>query len=194
MHVTIEHRDREEGMNYTEVLKALNEASLFDLFRLSQAIWNQLEDPARLAAVKQALIPGQQLRYFDGARNRMIEARLERVSRTRASVINSEDGKRWRIPLYMIDLEGKDVQIAANPKRGLDRNSLSVGDRVAFHDRNGQERYGEVIKLNPKTAHVLVKGSRWRVAYSLLSPVIDGDLGAPDQELLPARRPALSGS
>ena len=181
-------------MNYTEVLQALNEASLFDLYRLNAAINNQLADPARLAAVKRALVLGQKLRYFDGPRNRLIEATLLRIGRTRATVKDVEDGQQWRIPFFMIDLEGRDVQIAATTPRGLDRNSLSVGDRVAFQDRNGQERYGEVIKLNTKTAGVLVKGSRWRVAYSLLSPVIDGDLGAPEPELLPARHPALSGS
>jgi hypothetical protein len=181
-------------MNYTEILQALNEASLFDLYRLNSAIYNQLEDPARLAAVKRALIPGQRIRYFDGPRNRLIEARVEAIHRTRASVIDIEDGQPWKIPFYMIDLEGKDVQIAATAPRGVDRNSLRVGDQVAFQDRNGQERYGEVIKLNAKTAGVRVKGSRWRVAYSLLSPVIEGDLGGPEPELLPARRPALSGS
>lgn len=174
-------------MNYTQVLQALNEASLFDLYRLSVAINNQLTDPARLHAVKQALVPGQTLRYFDSTNNRLVEATLLRVDRTRASVRNLDDGESWRIPFYMIDLDGKDVQITANPRRGLDRNSLKVGDRVAYRSREGRECYGEVVKLNPKTAGVLVDHHHWRVPYRLLSLVIDGDLSDPEPELLPAR-------
>jgi hypothetical protein len=181
-------------MNYTEVLNALNNASLFDLYRLSAAINNQLVDPTRLAAVKRALVVGQTLRYFDSSRNRLVDATLLRIDRTRASVRNLDDGKPWHIPFFMIDLEGSDVQIAATSQRGLDRNSLKVGDRVAYRSRAGHECYGEVVKLNPKTAGVLVGNQHWRVPYRLLSLVIDGDLGDPEPELLPAHRPALSGS
>jgi hypothetical protein len=48
---------------------------------------------------------------------------------------------------------------------------------VGFKDRQGLERFGQVVKLNPKTASVQVDAMRWRVGYSLLVPVIDGDLG-----------------
>jgi hypothetical protein len=41
-------------MNYNAVLEALNQASLFELYRLNAAIRNQLDDPGRIRAVKQA--------------------------------------------------------------------------------------------------------------------------------------------
>ncbi|MBP9604237.1 MAG: hypothetical protein KBE53_09175, partial [Chromatiaceae bacterium] len=75
-------------------------------------------------------------------------------------------------------LEGQDVAIAARKRQALDRNSLRVGDRVAFKDRHGQERFGQVVKLNVKSASVQVGPGRWRVGYSLLAPVIDGALGS----------------
>jgi hypothetical protein len=48
---------------------------------------------------------------------------------------------------------------------------------VAFKDRNGHELFGEVIKLNQKTAGVLVGTTRWKVSYGLLSSIIEGELG-----------------
>ncbi len=173
-------------MNYTAILEALGQASLFQLYRLNAAISNQLDDPTRIAAVKRVLRVGQTLRWFDTAENRLVEAKLLQMNRTRAQVQNLADAKRWTIPFYLIDLEGQDVAIAAQKRQSLDRNSLRVGDRVAFKDRHGQERFGQVEKLNPKSASVQVGAMRWRVGYGLLVPVIDGELGA-TMEALPGQ-------
>jgi hypothetical protein len=170
-------------MNYSAILEALNQASLFELYRLNTAIGNQLDDPARINAVKQALRAGQTVRWFNSVENRLVEASLLRINRTRADVRNLGDGKHWTIPFYLINLEGQDVEIASRQRNTLDRNSLKVGDRVAFKDRAGHERFGQVVKLNPKSAAVQVGPARWRVAYSLLAPVIDGDLGVETQAL-----------
>jgi hypothetical protein len=164
-------------MNYTEVMDALGRASLFELYRLNAAISNQLDDPKRLRAVKQALRVGQTVRWFDHVENRLQDARLLRINRTRAEIENLGDGKRWSIPFYQIDLDGEDVTIATQKHQAVDRNRLSVGDRVAFKDREGQERFGQVVKLNAKTASVQVGTVRWRVSYGLLAPVIDGAVG-----------------
>ncbi len=128
-------------------------------------------------------LPGQELRWFNHEENRLVEARLLEINRTRAVVQNSVDGKRWTIPFYLINLDGQAVDIAPGARRALDRNRLKVGDRVAFKDRQGQERFGQVLKLNPKSVAVQVGETRWRVAYSLLAPVIDGDLGTDDRAL-----------
>lgn len=164
-------------MNYTEVLDALGRASLFQLYRLSAAISNQLDDPKRIHSVKQALRVGQTVRWFDHVENRLQEAKLLRINRTRAEIENLGDGKRWSIPFHQIDLDGEDVTIGTQKRQAIDRNRLSVGDRVAFKDREGQERFGQVVKLNTKTASVQVGTLRWRVSYGLLAPVIDGALG-----------------
>jgi hypothetical protein len=164
-------------MNYAEILAALDEASLFQLYRLNAAIGNQLDDPKRVRAVKQALRVGQTVRWFDSVDNRLQEAKLLRINRTRAEIQNLGDGKRWSIPFCQIDLDGADVTIATQKRQTIDRCRLSVGDRVAFKDRDGLERFGEVVKLNNKTASVQVGTLRWRVSYGLLAPVIDGVLG-----------------
>ncbi|WP_295451004.1 hypothetical protein [uncultured Thiodictyon sp.] len=178
-------------MNYTAILDALGQASLFQLYRLNAAITNQLDDPARIAAVKGVLRIGQTLRWFDSAENRLVEAKLVSVNRTRARVQNVADGKIWNIPFYFIDLDGQDVAIAAQKRQRLDRNSLRVGDRVGFKDGSGQERFGQVVKLNQKSASVQVDAMRWRVSYGLLLSVFDGTLGD-EQQALPGQWIALT--
>ena len=64
-------------MNYTLVLKELEKASLFELFRLESAINDQLEDPVRLLAIKRQLRVGTDITYFDTHKNRQVPARLE---------------------------------------------------------------------------------------------------------------------
>ncbi|MCF7985158.1 MAG: hypothetical protein K9L70_12205, partial [Thiohalocapsa sp.] len=162
-------------MNYGQILEALDQASLFQLYRLHAAIGNQLDDPARIDAVKRALRAGQEIRYFVAEENRLASGRLLELRRTRAVIENLDDGKRWAIPFYLINLDGHEADIAPRPSRPLDRNRVKVGEIVSFRDRQGQEHFGEVVKLNQKTASVMVDLTRWRVAFGLLSPVIDGD-------------------
>jgi hypothetical protein len=164
-------------MNYSKILEELNNASLFELYRLQQAIRRSLEDPARIRKIKDWLKVGQDIEYFDAEENRLIEASIVELKRTRVLVKNRYDGKLWNIPFYLINLDYADVAISS-PTGKLDRNSLKVGDKVVFKDRKGHELFGEVIKLNQKTAGVLVGTTRWKVGYRLLSSIIEGELGS----------------
>lgn len=163
-------------MNYSKVLEELHDASLFELYRLQRAIGNILEDPGKIREIKASLKVGQPVQYFDADENRLIEAEIVALKRTRALVRNRHDGGLWNIPFYLINLDRADIAISSQTRK-LDRNSLKVGDKVAFKDRKGNELFGEVIKLNQKTAGVLVGTVRWKVGYGLLSPIIDGELG-----------------
>ena len=114
--------------------------------------------------------------YFSSDKNRLIEAIIQEVRKTWASVINSHDGKRWSIKFHHINLQDMDISIA--PKKysgGLDRNSLKVGDHVGWNSRLGHDLYGVIEKLNPKKALIrLGNGEFWTVSYSLLFIVMDG--------------------
>lgn len=162
-------------MDYETILKALNEASLFELFRLNAAIRTQLDDPAKNIEIKNQLRVGQQLSYFDSEINRLIPATVIEINRTRAVMKDVEGGKSWSIPFYQINIDKQNVDI--KPSVVLDRNTLKVGDHVCFMDKSGHEIYGQVTKLNPKTAGILARNVQWRVSYSLLKPVVDGELG-----------------
>jgi len=164
-------------MNYSQILEELNNASLFELYRLQQAIRRSLEDPARIRKIKESLKVGQDIEYFDAEENRLVEASIVELKRTRALVKNRHDGALWNIPFYHINLDRADVSISGSTGK-LDRNSLKVGDKVAFKDRKGNELFGKVIKLNQKTAGVLVGTTRWKVGYRFLSLIIEGELGS----------------
>ena len=163
-------------MNYSKILEELNNASLFELYRLEQAIRRSLEDPARIRKIKDSLKVGQNIEYFDAEENRLVEARIVELKRTRALVKNRHDEALWDIPFYHINLAHADVSISRSTGN-LDRNTLKVGDKVAFTDKQGNELFGEVIKLNQKTAGVLVGTTRWKVSYRLLSSIIEGERG-----------------
>ncbi|MCU7918628.1 MAG: hypothetical protein KZQ95_09750 [Candidatus Thiodiazotropha sp. (ex Epidulcina cf. delphinae)] len=172
-------------MDYNLILSELQQASMFDLFRLQAAIGKLLDDPARLIVIKRALRPGMEITYFHEQGNRLVPARVLQIRKTRAAVQDLETGKRWTIPLYMINLENQDTDITPN-QQGVDRLSLRIGDTVGFAGREGQELFGAIIKLNPKRAKIQTEKGIWAVPYSMLFPVIDGEHG--NDLLIPADR------
>jgi len=163
-------------MDYTAIIDELRAASLFDLFRLRAALTMQLEDPGRIEQVRARLRPGMNVSYFDEVQNRLVEASIIELRRTRLLVENRQDKKRWSIPFGAVNIDGVETNIraAVAEPQGLNRSRLKVGDRVGFRNRQNQDRYGQVMALNPKTATILtIDQQRWRVAYQFLFPVID---------------------
>lgn len=78
-------------MNYTSIIEELRSASLFDLFRLRAAITLQLEDAQRIEQVRARLRPSMPISYFDEVQNRLIEATVRELHRTRLLVENRQD-------------------------------------------------------------------------------------------------------
>ena len=162
--------------NFNSILEQIEPWSLFEINRLHSALGNLLDDPARNEAIKRQLKVGMKITYFCGDKNNLVEATIDDVRKTRASVTKIEDGTRWNIHFYLINLEGIDASIIPKQYSGdLDRNSLKVGDRVGWHSKLGYDLYGEVEKLNPKKALIrLGNDEQWTVSYSLLFLVMDG--------------------
>lgn len=98
-------------------------------------------------------------------------------------VKNTHDGELWDIPYYFININNANTEIPATANEKASRNNFKVGDNVYFKDHKRHELFGEVTKLNPKTAGVLVGNTNWKVGYSHLSTIIDGELGD-NQKLL----------
>ena len=163
-------------MDYTAILHALNQASLFDLHRLQAAIYQELVNPTRIDAIRARLKAGQTISYFDPQVNGLIEAVILKIQKTRCQVKNTQDQKNWSIPFYYINLDAVDTEIHPAPNAiGIPKAALQLGTRVGFKDRNNLERFGEVIRLNPKTATIKVSEQHtWLVNYQLLFRVIDG--------------------
>jgi hypothetical protein len=170
--VALKRNIGKKEMNYSEIISALNQASGFDLFRLSAAIDLMLGDPKRIIEVKKSIQIGSQVEYFEASENRVVAARVLKFKRTRVIVENLEDNRRWSIPYYAINIHNVDTSIVERRKKqGLDRTEVSVGQTVGFVDRNNIEQYGKVVRLNQKTVTMENETSGWRVPYSMLFAV-----------------------
>ncbi len=168
-------------MDYSKILESLKQASLFDLYRLRVAINHQLETPHGINEIKRQLKIGQVISYFDNVENRLVEAKIIKFKRTRLLVENIHDKQQWNIPFYWVNLDNVDTDIAASAQMGLEKSQLKVGDTVRFQDRQNNDVYGEIIRLNQKTVTIKTDtNAQWRVAYRFLYLVIDGVQGYPN--------------
>lgn len=175
-------------MDYAALLHSLDNASLFDLWRLNVFIARALDNPHKNEALRTRLSVDQAVRYFDTSQNREISGRIVAVKRTRALIRRDHDQKTWSLPFYMLKLQGADAGAhCSRSHTKVHRDSLRVGDSVGYKSRSGREVYGIVLKLNRKTATVrLANGEQWKVSYGLLFYVIDAQESA-DQVLIDGR-------
>jgi hypothetical protein len=59
----------------------------------------------------------------------------------------------------------------------MSKAELYIGSTVGFiNSENNQDYIGQVVKLNPKRAVLLVGNEKWQVPYQMLFPVIHAEL------------------
>lgn len=162
-------------MNYSEIIIELEKASLFDLSRLAFAISNELADTKRINKVKNILVVGQIIMWFNNKINALVEAKIIKCNKTSCEVENLSDKVRWNVGYCYINIENVSIDINRRQKRGLKRYELRLGEVVTFLDQHHHPLYGKVVKLNPKMASIDVNGGIWKVSYSLLSKSTDID-------------------
>ena len=63
-------------MDYSKIMSELDNASLFDLYRLSAAIGKELENPKRIKKIRQMIKAGDTISYFVNEENRLIDTRI----------------------------------------------------------------------------------------------------------------------
>ena len=160
-------------MNFSEVIKTLNSASAFDLYRMRAAIDRVLDEPRWMQSVQVRLKVGQDVQYFDPQSNALRRGKVLEMRRKQAVVLDMDDARRWLISYAAINLDGSDVQIRENKAQGLGRNEVAIGDVVGFVDRDHHQRTGKIIRLNDKTVSLQCGGAQWRVAYAYLHRVLD---------------------
>ena len=163
-------------MNFSEVIRTLNNASAFDLYRMRAAIDRVLDEPRWMQSVQVRLKVGQEVEYFDPQANALRNGTLLEMRRKQAVVLDRNDARRWLISYAAINLDGTDVHIRENKPHGLGRNEVSLGDVVGFVDRDQNQRTGKIIRLNDKTVTLLCGSAQWRVAYAFLHRVVDADM------------------
>ena len=161
-------------MNYSQILKDLEEATSFDIYRLVSALQNEMESVSRIKKVRSGLRIGQIVTWFDRDTHKLVESEILKLNKMRCFVRNVEDGVKWNIIYASINTEEKAVEINMNQKYGVKKSELKVGDRVTYVSRDNLQVFGTVVKLNPKTAGVkTVDGENLRVSYALLKKVIE---------------------
>lgn len=162
------------------MIKELENASIFELWRLNCAMWKMIKDPVSLEKVRRQLKLGLRVSYFDDEANQLIDAIIIEVKRNKVKVQEIASGKIWTMPFHMLNLDKVDTAIDHQHKSGhLNRNNLKLGDHVGWINKSGEDFFGVVIKLNPKMAKIqLSSGAVWSVAYCLLFQVVEGSAQA----------------
>ncbi len=162
-----------------EIITHLEKATPFQLWRLKALIDKLLDDPKKLQEVRQKLYIGQNITYFESEENREISATILKILRTHVLAKNILDGERWKLPLYMLNIDGLPTDVAGKRQK-VNRLTLKVGEKVGFinHKQDNKFFCGVVTKLNAKTATVeILTGGIWRVSYEVLFYVLDAELG-----------------
>jgi len=163
-------------MNYSNILQELEKASLFDLFRLTVAINDEIKNPQRIKKIKQSLRVGQEINWFNNDTNRLETGVIRKLSPIRCEITDPTSAKQWSILYASINMDDVDISIHSTQKFGLKKSTLSVGDIVSFLDKEHKLQFAKVQKLNPKTAGVItMEGTKWRVSYGALSKSVDID-------------------
>lgn len=165
-------------IHYDQLCAFLKNATLFEIYRLSKAIDNELEDPQRIAHAKKQFKEGDTVEHFATERNSCVTAVVLKKDRKFVTVRNCDDQCRWKIPYHMIKLNARDM-VFGSQGQGLSKNSVKVGDRVGFN-HDGEEIVGRIIRINQKTVTLETNDQfRWRVSYRALYTVIDGKVNDP---------------
>jgi len=162
-------------MNYTNVLEELENATLFDMYRLLHALNNEIENPDKIRLVKNNLRVGQIVSYYDNKINILEDVEIIKLNKTRCTVKKLSDESLWDILYASINMENVNINIHTNQEYGLKKNQISIGEILTFLDNDNNPRYGKVIRLNKKSVTLLVNNEKWRVGYGLLNKHNDID-------------------
>lgn len=162
-------------VKYDQLVAFLKQASAFEIYRMSVAIQNELENPQRLLKVSHKIKEGDLIEYYDAKTNTFIKAIIIQKAVKNVIVQHVDDGRRWQIPLYWLKVDSREF-VFERAARGLNKNEVKVGDVVGFyHHKYGEDITGCVERLNQKTVSLITPAEkRWRVPYQSLYPVIDG--------------------
>jgi len=159
-------------INYENLVSFLGNASLFEMYRISVAISNELENPARIAFVRKQFKEGDLIEYFDASKNTLISAIAIKKNPKYVLARHCHNGRHINLPYYLLKCDAREFDFSSK-KRGLTKNEMRVGDVIGFN-KDGEEIVGRVERLNQKTVSLVTETNhRWRVAYAYLYAVID---------------------
>ena len=163
-------------MGYVEIIDAIKQTSLFDLYRLNTAIHYELENPERISQLRNTFKEGDIISYFDASNNRLEQARVLQKNPKYVLVENINDHKKWNVKYCSLNLGNIDIDSCNSVGGKLAKNNLRVEEVVGFN-KDGTQVIGIIVRLNSKTVTIVTKDNyRWRVSYNYLFKIIDADI------------------
>jgi D-hexose-6-phosphate mutarotase len=164
-----------KSLPFKDWLNALKTASTFDLYRLSVLINDELDNPQRHMQLLASIHVGQQLHYYDARTHQQNPCRIEQILQKYIVILDLKEQRRYKIQPYMLNLNGKSVDIHLQQGEKFERHHLQVGERIAFVATEQGYTEGNIIRLNQKTVTLRAdNGKEWRVSYGLLlKPLLD---------------------
>jgi hypothetical protein len=173
---------RPPPMQDATLIEELNNATSLELYQLAALVERLMTDPRRIVAVRKDLHLGQVVRFYDGRRDTMREARIVEMRDALVTLHDLQQHVQWKLSYAAIEPpeSGAKPQSptpptppspAASPK--LTRADFARGDKVSFTDRHLQTHVGVITRSNPKTATVDTGEASWSVPYSHLRRVLD---------------------
>lgn len=171
-------------MNYTKITEELENASLFDLYRLYHILSDEIENPKRIRTVKNSLRKGQVVSFYNAKHNKLDDAEIIEMNKINCVIRDLSNDSLWTTPYAAINLDSVDVTINTNQKYGFKKHQIAIGEVLTFLDKENEQRYGKVIRLNQKSVTLLVDDVKWRVSYSLLGKSTDIDGNVIDKNLV----------
>lgn len=159
----------------TRLLDALRIAPSIELYRLSLAVGQMLNDPRRIIEVRRHLHLGAHVMYFNQRRGTLSPGRVIQLRPTGATVQDDVTQTQWNLPYAAIvaDPALQAEEAAQAPVHRPAPTSFKLGDTVAFTDKHLRERVGTITRMNPKTCSLICDGEQWRVSPGLLRKIID---------------------
>ena len=156
------------------LLDALRVAPSIDLYELSLAIGQMLNDPRRILEVRRHLHLGAHVMYFDHRRGTLAPGRVLQLQATKATVQDDITRTHWTLPYAAIvaDPAQRAEQAKQAPPRHPEVIPFKLGDTVSFTDKHLRERIGTITRMNTKTYSLLCDGEQWRVSPGLLRKII----------------------
>jgi len=136
----------------------------------------------RIVPAMASLSEGQETTFFDYQTNNERACTVVSKQRTTVTVRLHDENSEYRVPYYTLNMAGVDVSIRQQQEAsGMSRQELSIGAQVGFiNSRDGKQVTGAVERLNQKSVTISTRDGKWRVAYSMLFPVIDGEAAGRD--------------
>lgn len=170
----------------------LPQASSLDLYRLAYLSRALYSEPHRILAIRKELHVGKTVQYFDSNHGTNHSGRVIALRDRDFSLEDRDRNLRFKsLPYAAIDVVATESQSPSAshepPTFGKDqppnipktkrptKSDFSVGGRVSFINREGHLLIGVIVRMNQKTATVLLDltGGQWRVSYSLLHHLVD---------------------